>query len=100
MPDPGEKAKVEIEVAVRDMFSTALKSMGRELDNMNKKAQELGLGASSGFSKFRRENDQLNDSTKRSNASLTTMNSIISGLTNNLAGPAGIVAGFYSAAKQ
>jgi len=100
MPDPGEKAKVEIEVVVRDMFSTALKSMGRELDNMNKKAQELGQGASSGFSKFRRENDQLNDSTKRSNASLTTMNSIISGLTNNLAGPVGIVAGFYSAAKS
>lgn len=100
MPDPGEKARVEIEVAIRDMFSTALKGMGRELDNMNKKAQELGQGASSGFNKFRRENDQLNDSTRRSNASLTTMNSIVTGLTNNLVGPVGIVAGFYSAAKS
>lgn len=100
MPDAGEKARVEIEVAIRDMYSTALKSMGRELDNMNKKAQELGHGASSGLSKFKRENDQLHESTKRSSSSLASMSAIVSSLATNLTGPVGLVAGFYSAAKS
>src|SRR6266699_1607626 len=96
----GDKARVEIEVAIRDMFSTTMKQMGRELDDMNKKAQELGQGASGAFYKFRRENDQLAESTKRSNASLTEMGGIFKLLTNSILGPVGIVAGFYEVSKS
>lgn len=100
MPDPGEKARVEVEVAIRDMFSTTLKSMGRELDAMNKKAAELGSSGSGSFNRFRIENDRLNDSAKRSNVSLSSMSTIVAGITQNLAGPVGLVAGFYSAAQS
>src|SRR5882724_13417358 len=100
MPDPGEKARVEIEVAIRDMFSTTLKSMGRELDSMNKRAAELGQGGSSSFNRFRIENDRLSDSAKRSNVQLGATSSILSGITQVIQGPVGIVAAFAIAAQS
>jgi uncharacterized protein (TIGR02594 family) len=99
MPSSDNKQKVEIELAIRDMFSTTLKSMGRELDNMNKKAMELGVGGAGGFDKFRRTTDQLNESNRRTAASFGVINTVISGMTRSLIGPVGLAAGFFAVSR-
>ncbi len=49
----GDRARVEIEVAVRDSYSVALKEMAKLLDEINKKAREAGEGPTNAFAKFR-----------------------------------------------
>lgn len=99
MADGDNKNKVEIEVAIRDMFSTTLKTMGRELDALNKRATETGVSGAGGFDKFRRSNDQLNESNKRTTASFSAMSVVTSTLTRGLLGTAGLAYGFYSVSK-
>src|SRR6266566_8272434 len=100
MADLGDKARVEIEIAVRDMTSTAFKEVARNLDTINKKAMELGQGATGGMTKFIHANNQLNESAKRGSTEISKMSEIVTGLTEKLAGPVGIVAAFYSVSQS
>lgn len=100
MANGDSKNKVEIEVAIRDMFSTTLKTMGRELDVLNKRAAETGVTGSAGFDKFRRSNDQLYESNKRTSASFSAMQAVTQTLSRSLIGTAGLAAGFYQVAKS
>jgi hypothetical protein len=109
MANDGDKAKIEIEIALRDSMSTVLRSMGTELQKINKQALELGTsgnvafgkltevssGTVGAFEKFRKQNEALNDSAKRSNTSLTSMQAIFAGLTRGLTGTAGLAYGLY-----
>jgi uncharacterized protein (TIGR02594 family) len=99
MPSDGDKARIELEVALKDSISTALKTIGRELDAMNKKAMEIGQGPSAAYTKFKRENDNLTESAKRSNAQFVTMGAAFTNIGRSLIGPIGVVAGLYEAAK-
>jgi hypothetical protein len=89
----------DTEADIRDMFSTTMKTMAREMDNMNKKALELGTSGASSFDKFKRQNDALNESNKRTSGSLASMSTILTGITRNLVGPVGVVAGFVAFQK-
>jgi hypothetical protein len=43
-----DKTKLEIEVAIKDGFSVALKELAKQLEGANKKALELGQGTTTG----------------------------------------------------
>ena len=87
------------EADIRDMFSTTMKTMARELDAMNKRAVELGNSGASSFDKFRRQNEALNESNKRTSNSLASMSTVLTGIGKTLIGPVGIVAGFAAFQK-
>ena len=55
MANDGDKARMELEIALKDSVSTALKTIGRELDAMNKKSQEVGNAGTAAFTAFRRQ---------------------------------------------
>src|SRR5258708_1556735 len=100
MPDSRER--LEIEIGLRDTKSAGLKLMGRELENINRKAQEIGQGSggTGAMEKFRKESERLHETHERNKKSLTGMSDIIGDMTKKISGPAGLVGAMYSAAKQ
>ena len=99
MANETEKRRAEIEIAVRDSFSTSLKELGKQLDAANKRAVELGTGGAGSFDKFRKSNDQLRDSTKKTAESFTFIETAAATLGRSLLGPIGVAAGFVAVAK-
>jgi hypothetical protein len=98
--DSGDKAKVELQIQINDMFSTTLKELGKGLDNANKQVLQLGQSGSSSLEKFKKSNEALRDSVKGSHAAMKEMSTTLGGMSNLLTGGAGVVAAFYSAATS
>jgi uncharacterized protein (TIGR02594 family) len=94
-----DKQKLEMEIAIKDGFSTALKELGKQLDAANRKAMEMGVGPTGAFQKFKRENDGLSESAKRTNAQLAVTGSILTGIGRTLTVGGGIAYGIYEVGK-
>lgn len=92
--------KIEIEIAVRDSMSAALRTMGRELEALNRKALETGISGAGGLEKFSRQTGQLSEITQRTSRSLSGMGDLMSGMAKTLLGPVGLAAGFVAVAKS
>src|SRR5512139_73231 len=90
----GSDQRVEIEVAVRDAFSSAMKEFGRYLDEANRKALELGASGSSGVRRLYDETRRLGEHGQRANTSMTGLGTTISAMAKGLWSPVGLVAGF------
>ncbi len=99
MADPGDKARIEIEVALNDMFTTALKSMYREVENTNKKVQEFGQGGGVSINRLSREVDNLDKTMRRSNTEVTKTSSAFENINKTLLGATGLVFGLYSVGR-
>jgi len=89
--------RLEIEVAVRDAFSSAMKEFGRYLDDANRKATELGTTGSAGMRRLYDETRRLSEHGQRANTSMVGLGTTITGIAKGLLSPVGLVAGFAAA---
>jgi hypothetical protein len=92
-----QKEKIEIEMALRDSVSTALRQISREMDSINRKLQETG---SSGFKKATGEADKFQEKATKVTGTISGMSETLGLLSKRLLGPLGIAAAIYSAAKS
>jgi hypothetical protein len=96
MPSDQGKQKIEMEIAIKDSFSVMLKEMGKQLDAVNKKAQEIGGTTTTGaISNFRKQNEALTESAKRGNIQLSAMSGILTTMGRTLSIGGGIAYGAY-----
>ena len=95
-----QKRRIEVEVAVRDMFSGALREMGKEMEAFNKKAAEGARLGSDALADFLKHNESVGEGVKKNTGHLFGLNKVIGDLTKQIAGPIGLVSAIGMIAKS
>lgn len=94
-----QQRQLEVEVIVRDSFSAALKAMARELDIVNKKAQEAGTVGSKAWENFRKQMDGIDEQGKKSNRTLLGFSDLLGRMPKQMLGAFGVAAAIYEVGK-
>ena len=91
--------QLEIEVALRDSTSTALKEISRQLDTVSKKMVETGKTGQEAFEKIGNAAKKSAENTKSAHAGLSNISGAIGSINKVMMGAGGLIALFAGFSK-
>lgn len=92
-------SRAEVEIALKDNLSPALRNMARDIRALNRSIKSLGEDGQSGLDKVSRSAGGLGGVSKSALRDLTAMSSFMSGFTTRLIGSLGTVAALQATAR-